>query len=160
MSTLKPFSDIGDANFPCVLMTSISSAVQREGIVDTPDVFVPAFRGVLPLVPAHFLPDIIRDALPDNLPLPELTVKQISRATARAVNDCIDESRYTGVFADSWALVQKVSPGTDGILPFFLLIPKYRESAGPHSPGRVPDDRQRIASQASFVSPESSYWSV
>lgn len=124
MSALKRFSNIGDADFPGVLMASVGPAVRWEGIVDNPDVFVAAAWRIFLLVPAHFPPDIVGDTLSDNFPFPELAVKQIGGTAASAVNDCIDESRHTGVFADSRALVQKVSPGTDGILPFLFADPE------------------------------------
>ena len=124
MSAVEPFPDIGNANFPGVLMASVGPAVRWEGIVDNPDVFVAAAWRIFLLIPAHFPPDIVGDTLSDNFPLPELAVEQVSRATARAVDNRIDESRHTGVFADSRALIQKVSPGADSVLPFLFADPE------------------------------------
>ena len=130
MPAFERFPDIGDAHLVGILMASVGSAVGGQGIIDNPNVFVATSWCIFTLMPAHSPPDIVRDALSDNNSLPELTVEQIGGTAARAVNNCIDESRHTGVFADSWALVQKVSPGADGILPFLFADPEVSGESG------------------------------
>ena len=59
MSAVEPFPDIGDADFPGVLMASVGPAVGGQGVINDPDPFGAAAWGILTVFLAHGPPDVI-----------------------------------------------------------------------------------------------------
>jgi len=86
MSAVEPFPDIGNANFPGVLMASVGPVVGGQGVINDPDPFGAAAWGILTVFLAHAPPDVIWNAFLKGGLLSELTVQKISGAAFSVVS--------------------------------------------------------------------------
>lgn len=65
VTTVEPFANVVDADLPCVLMASVGPVVGGQGVINDPDPFGAAARGILTAFSAHALPDVVWNALFD-----------------------------------------------------------------------------------------------
>ena len=86
VATVERFANVVDADLPCVFMASVGPAVGGQGVINDPDPFGAAARGLLTVFSAHAPPDVIWNALFDGNLLSELTVQKSSGAAFSAVS--------------------------------------------------------------------------